>query len=162
MIQKLINLNLMGKMCNIEVDHREENGNIGHSNRIFCAKFHPNEPNMVVSGGWDDSILIWDSRKRNPAYSIFGPRICGDSIDFNHNGSSILTGSYSREKKLQIWSWQNREIERNVKWSQNSEATSTLLYSAQYSKGATFGHANNFILAGGNIRNNKALEIPMK
>ena len=28
----------------------------GHSNRIFCTKFDPNDSNKIVSGGWDNTI----------------------------------------------------------------------------------------------------------
>lgn len=28
----------------------------GHSNRIFCVKFDPNDSNKVVSGGWDNTV----------------------------------------------------------------------------------------------------------
>ena len=34
----------------------------GHSNRIFCTKFNPADPNMIVSGGWDNTIQIYDIR----------------------------------------------------------------------------------------------------
>jgi len=27
----------------------------GHSGRIFCVKFHPKNPNMILSTGWDDT-----------------------------------------------------------------------------------------------------------
>ena len=35
----------------------------GHSNRIFALKWHPTEPNCIVSGGWDNTIQIWDRAK---------------------------------------------------------------------------------------------------
>lgn len=28
----------------------------GHSNRVFCVKFNKTDPNMIVSGGWDNTI----------------------------------------------------------------------------------------------------------
>lgn len=28
----------------------------GHSNRIFCVKFNPVNTNMIVSGGWDNTV----------------------------------------------------------------------------------------------------------
>ena len=28
----------------------------GHSNRIFALKFHPSEPNIIISGGWDKTV----------------------------------------------------------------------------------------------------------
>lgn len=36
----------------------EEKGNIGHSNRVFCAKFHPKDSNFIISGGWDNNLLV--------------------------------------------------------------------------------------------------------
>ena len=34
----------------------------GHSNRIFALKFHPQDPNILLSGGWDHTIQIYDMR----------------------------------------------------------------------------------------------------
>ena len=34
----------------------------GHSNRIFCVKFDPSENNRIVSGGWDNTVQIYDVR----------------------------------------------------------------------------------------------------
>ena len=28
----------------------------GHSNRIFCVKFNKTDGNMIVSGGWDNTV----------------------------------------------------------------------------------------------------------
>lgn len=28
----------------------------GHSNRVFSVKFNPYNPNMLVSGGWDNTL----------------------------------------------------------------------------------------------------------
>jgi WD40 repeat protein len=28
----------------------------GHSNRIFCVKYHLQDPNILLSGGWDRTI----------------------------------------------------------------------------------------------------------
>ena len=28
----------------------------GHASRIFCVKYHPQDPNIIVSGGWDRTI----------------------------------------------------------------------------------------------------------
>jgi len=53
----------------------------GHSNRIFCVKFNKQNPNMIVSGGWDNTVQVYDTRYRGPVHSIFGPHICGDCIE---------------------------------------------------------------------------------
>lgn len=31
---------------------------VAHSNRLFCAKFHPTDPNLIVSGGWDNTVKV--------------------------------------------------------------------------------------------------------
>ena len=64
----------------------------GHTNRVFCAKYVAEDPNLIASGGWDQSIKIWDHRIGQCVRSIDGPNICGDSIDI-HDGF-ILTGQY--------------------------------------------------------------------
>ncbi|GCA64192.1 hypothetical protein KIPB_013522, partial [Kipferlia bialata] len=34
----------------------------GHFNRVFSLKFHPTDPNLLMSAGWDNTIQIWDLR----------------------------------------------------------------------------------------------------
>ena len=67
-------------------------GEPGHSNRVFCVKFVQDDPNLVISGGWDNNVKVWDVRMATPARSIYGPDICGDSIDLFEG--MLLTGSY--------------------------------------------------------------------
>lgn len=45
----------------------------GHSNRIFSVKFNPNDPNVILSGGWDRTIQIYDLREGRTVASIYGP-----------------------------------------------------------------------------------------
>ncbi len=73
-------------------------GEPGHSNRVFCVKFDQEDPNYVISGGWDNNIKVWDIRQPNPVRSIYGPYVCGDSIDL-HDGY-LLTGAYKDHKQL--------------------------------------------------------------
>ena len=73
-------------------------GEPGHSNRVFCVKFCADDPNLVISGGWDNNVKIWDIRQQSVARSIYGPYVCGDSIDL-HDGF-LLTGSYKDKNQL--------------------------------------------------------------
>ena len=66
----------------------------GHSNRIFCVRFDPQNSNMLSSGGWDNTVQIYDIRKKGPVGSIYGPHICGDAIDYYNDGFTLMTGSY--------------------------------------------------------------------
>jgi len=34
----------------------------GHWNRIFCVKFDPLDPNLLFSGGWDTTLILYDLR----------------------------------------------------------------------------------------------------
>ena len=63
----------------------------GHNNRIFSIKFIPDDPNLLLTGGWDTNVHLWDIREKKSCRSFIGPKICGDSIDFKNN--KILTGA---------------------------------------------------------------------
>ena len=37
----------------------------GHESRVFALKYHPTDPNILVSAGWDDTVQFWDKRVEN-------------------------------------------------------------------------------------------------
>jgi COMPASS component SWD3 len=59
------------------------------------VKFLPEDPNVIISGGWDTNVHIWDLREQKSVGSFLGPKIAGDSLDFKKN--IILTGSNSQK-----------------------------------------------------------------
>lgn len=73
--------------------------NPGHNNRVFALKWF--DENTLISGGWDSKIIIWDIRRGQSVRDIFGPHICGDSLDVK--GNILLTGSYHHANQLQLW-----------------------------------------------------------
>ncbi len=77
-------------------------GHSQHSNRIFSLKFNPADPNMLVSGGWDNNVFIYDVRKKGPVSVIYGPHIAGDSLDFLDD-HTLITGSFKGSDQLQTW-----------------------------------------------------------
>ena len=38
----------------------------GHTNRVFCTKFFPEDANMLITGGWDRIMKIYDTRVGRP------------------------------------------------------------------------------------------------
>ena len=78
-----------------------------HSNRIFSVKFHPFDPNVLLSGGWDNNILIYDTRAREVVSSLYGPHICGDAIDIK--GDTVLTASWEKKDQIQVWDLKMRK-----------------------------------------------------
>jgi COMPASS component SWD3 len=58
---------------------------------------------MIVSGGWDRTVQIYDLRTRGPVNFFFGPHICGETIQFRNDGVTMVTGSYRMEDVLEVW-----------------------------------------------------------
>ena len=75
---------------------------MGHSNRVFSVQFHPHDTNVLISGGWDNTIQFWDRRAGCSVRRIFGPHICGESLDFSPSGDRILAGAYAKRDNLQV------------------------------------------------------------
>jgi WD40 repeat protein len=63
---------------------------------VVAVKFDKEDENLLISGGWDYTIKVWDIREPNPCRYIYGPYICGDSLDL-HEGY-ILAGSFRAEQ----------------------------------------------------------------
>lgn len=63
---------------------------------------------------------------------IFGPYICGDSIDIKNN--VLLTGSYSGHNLIQLWDLRTFKLLENVNWDEMNDQIETNIFSAQFSK----------------------------
>ncbi|CAD5114337.1 DgyrCDS3475 [Dimorphilus gyrociliatus] len=71
-----------------------------HTSRIFSVKWK--DYSVLVSGGWDNVIKLWDTRTRGTSVvNISGPHICGDAIDTFDN--FLLTGSWRKHSALELW-----------------------------------------------------------
>lgn len=115
----------------------------GHSNRVFSLRFHPLDEHVLLSAGWDKTIQMWDLRTGGSVRSIFGPHICGDSIDIS--GNDIVSGSWRATEQLQLFDYGSGELIANVPWQDSTEPC--LLYAAQFSK------SGQYIAAGGSGAN---------
>lgn len=82
----------------------------GHSNRLFSVKFVNDleNPNQIVSGGWDNRIIIWDIRQGTPIDSLYGHNICGDAIDIVEG--IMLTCSFTDKDQIQLYDIKARKL----------------------------------------------------
>ena len=105
----------------------------GHSNRVFSLKFNPDDDNIIVSGGWDNTVQIWDLRVEQSVRSFYGPHICGDAVDVHNN--MVLTGSWRPENQVEVWDLGSGQLIENVPWHQSSiHGKHCAIYAAQFSK----------------------------
>ena len=92
-----------------------KSGHSGNSNRVFSVKFSKDDPNILVSGGWDNNIIIHDIREKGPVNAIIGAYICGESLDFS--GNKILSGSNRTTKQLQLWDLETTNLLQTIDWN---------------------------------------------
>eukprot|EP00775_Hariotina_reticulata_P008682 gene8682-8863_t len=117
----------------------------GHSNSIFGLCWKPDDPQVLLSAGWDGTGQVWDLREGHSIRSFAGGSyVCGDALDAH--GSTVLTGSWKDEHALQLWDFGSGRLLTNLPFFQ-SQPGACRVY------GARFGPANSamkrFIIAGG-------------
>lgn len=87
----------------------------GHVNRVFTTKFHPIDPNIIISAGWDMNCQIWSMKDGGAIRTLYGPYICGDSLDVDTvKGNTIVTGSWRPENQLQLWDYKTGELIKTI------------------------------------------------
>jgi WD40 repeat protein len=139
--------------------------NLGHTNRVFAVRF-TEDPNLLVSAGWDNALFFWDVREARSIGFCLGPHACSNSMDIR--GNVLLTGSYSNKDVLQLWSISERKLMGVIPWepSSSSHYDYGYLYAALYDKSSGPG---KYIAAGGAgenevrfFRNNKDFDLIAK
>jgi WD40 repeat protein len=69
-----------------------------------CIRFHPKEPNVLFSAGWDRQVIEWDLEKMVVKRFFSGPYVCGDGLDIHPDGDRLLTASYRKDNTVELWS----------------------------------------------------------
>lgn len=106
----------------------------GHSSRIFSVKFHPTDPNVLISGGWDRTIQVYDIRLGRTVGSMFGPQVSGDALDLYDD--MIIAGSNRNKDIMQMFSLSKRQLIANIEWesSARKDIESGFVYATRFSK----------------------------
>jgi WD40 repeat protein len=115
----------------------------GHSNRIFCVRWHPTNAKTLISGGWDSTIQIWDVEVGAAIRSIFRPHVCGETLDWDDAGR-VLAGARAKEEVLSLFNSDTGKQLESVPWSMLEEKRVCPIYSCRFSPSKRF-----FICGGG-------------
>jgi len=124
----------------------------GHSSRVLAARFAPapcGDGNLLVSGGWDNTVQFWDLRAGHAVRLIYGPHICGDALDMEPRGKLLLTGSWREDEPLELWDFGTGKRVEALPWRSEGSSPSPccLLYAARFSRDP----AASMIVAGGSF-----------
>jgi len=89
---------------------------------------------MLVSGAWDNLVLIWDIRQELPVSHILGPNISGESIDIKDH--KLLIGSYADHDNLEVVDLDTFKITEKIEWTslKSTEKHPPYIYSAKFSR----------------------------
>ncbi|KAF9418457.1 hypothetical protein HW555_004745 [Spodoptera exigua] len=77
----------------------------GHTSRIFACAFNPRSQHEMISGGWDDTVMCWDDRQPYATRYFVGVHMCGEGLDFDKPGRTILTCSWQEKDSIQLWDY---------------------------------------------------------
>ncbi|KAK7867843.1 hypothetical protein R5R35_003519 [Gryllus longicercus] len=71
----------------------------GHVSRVFSGCFNPAMPYEFITGGWDDTIQVWDTRVNQSIRHMSGAHICGDGLDINSSGKQASSQFFMAKNK---------------------------------------------------------------
>mmetsp|Transcript_16232 Transcript_16232/g.49396 ORF Transcript_16232/g.49396 Transcript_16232/m.49396 type:complete len:429 (+) Transcript_16232:86-1372(+) len=129
---KTVVTTLQSSLDRVSAGYQGETARSGHSNRIFGLRFGT-EPHVILSGGWDNTVQLWDVRSSTSSISIYGPHVCGDALDLS--GNYILSGSWRPEDQLQLWDVRTGGLVYTFPWPPSGrEREPCQVYAAQFSR----------------------------
>ena len=108
----------------------------GHSNRIYAIKCHPTDENIIFSGGWDNTIQMWDVRQHFPARSLYGAHISGDAIDVYND--LLLAGSWRTKDQFMLWDLRSFQHIATLQWTLLPEDQQCSIYAAKFCPNSNF------------------------
>lgn len=105
---------------------------LGHSNRVLSVKFDPEDPNLLITGGNDCSVFLWDLRSDTFVNRYTGPKVSPDSIDCR--SGQVLLGHQTSQSPLEILDLRSFKPILSIPWvnPSNGSPSPCLISSAQF------------------------------
>eukprot|EP01026_Neomeris_dumetosa_P005613 TRINITY_DN11631_c0_g1_i2.p2 TRINITY_DN11631_c0_g1~~TRINITY_DN11631_c0_g1_i2.p2 ORF type:complete len:252 (-),score=35.94 TRINITY_DN11631_c0_g1_i2:72-827(-) len=106
----------------------------GHSNNVYALLWHPSNPQVLLSSGWDQTVQIWDLRINQSVRSLFGTFVCGsDGMDLNKSETELVTASWRTKDALQVWDFGSGRLIQNFQLLNNGgDGKVVKLYAAKF------------------------------
>lgn len=107
-----------------------------HKNKIFGLIFDNDDSNRVISGGWDDSLHIWDLRTKSSIHQLFGSHLCSNSIDIS--GNMLLVGAWQARENIKLYDIRMLSCLKNITWKDPNAEGQNLIYAAKIHQSGKF------------------------
>lgn len=79
-------------------------------------KFDIINPNLLITGGWDEIIYFWDLRApKSYANYLTGPLVCSETLDYQDE--KLLTGSWRTNQRIEIWDIRRFRKIQELEWN---------------------------------------------
>jgi len=104
------------KLHDIETGHLIES--FEHTQFVTTVAYHPEQPNLFVSGGFKSGILCWDIRSRSVTKEFRGMFGSIQSLEFLNRGTQLVASSdatkrNATDKAILIWDFDSTIILSN-------------------------------------------------
>jgi WD40 repeat protein len=83
------------------------------SKRVNSIAFDPTDPNLVLSGGKDGIVRLWDVRAPSQPTELTQPGPPVQSVGFSRDGSRFVAGA--SDGAIQVWDTQSRQPIRPIR-----------------------------------------------
>ena len=79
---------------------------------MFGLRYLASTADVLVSGGWDNTLRVWDARVADgrSVSTLHGPQVCGDAVDVEPEGTGLDgSGGGDMNNRVLVASWRDRD-----------------------------------------------------